>query len=234
MATDGPGPSEYWYEEVTGGPLRQGDIIRDLSVPWFPEDLDPDSAPPDSVVQFTARVTKGDWIVLDASCDLDQHRCTQILVAPVKSATQQMLGVVNKEKEYKERLEVLRRGLAEARYLLPEHVGAQPPFALSFVEFRQHLLVPIEHLERNANARPRLRLRSPFREQFGTWAGGCLARIGPEDHTLIPPFLPKLFDAQKLRAVEGMPPIAQATSRLASRPGSFVKLVRWVRGLFSG
>lgn len=235
---------QHWYDEVTGGPLRQGDVFRALAVPWFPPDMTiPAASTREADTKLTARVTTGDWIVLDASCDLDQRRCEHVIIAPVRAATHENLRISkekkekDQEKEYKERLEILRRGLYEARYLLAEHPAAHPPFELSFVEFRQHLLTPLEFLERNAQTL-RLRLKPPFREQFGNWVGACFARVGPEDRALIPVFVPNLFDTQKLRGVEGMAPPAQATGRaapqLAGKSSLRERFAAWLHSKLSG
>ena len=203
MSTAGAAHSQHWYAEVSGGPLRQGDVIRGLAVPWFPVNLEiPAAVSSEAIIQLDARVTIGTWIILDASCDLDQKRCPHLVIAPVKEATLEALGA-QKEKDRNERLEILRRGLYEARFLLADKPDATPPFPISFVEFRQHLLVPLEYVEHNAT-RPWLRLKAPIREQFGNWVGACFARVGPENEVLIPAFVPAFYDAQKLKATDGM------------------------------
>lgn len=177
--------SSHWYERADGPKLRQGDIVRDHSV-WCVADEVPD----DPEAPSTAHI-RGTWIVLDASCDVDQAKVKHVLVARVVEASKEMLGA-NNEKTLTERLECIRQGLYTTRFLLAEIPGE---FPLSFVEFRQHYVVPLAHLVCVNN---RIRLRSPFREQFGNWVGSCFSRVGPEDNTLIPRFK-QLHDAHRLR-----------------------------------
>lgn len=200
MATGVKAYYDHWYEVVDRPPFRQGDIVRNVVVFWLREDL---SAPnPDAVstqgAQIDAKWLRGDWILLDASCDLDQRVCPQVLVAPVEMATHQTLKAPD-EKQFKQRLEVMRRGGYPTRFLLSDHPKLSPPLAPSFVDFRHHLVLPIEYLERNAGGAI-LRLKSPMRELFGNWVGACISRVGPETEASIPAFTPALHDAQRLQA----------------------------------
>ena len=192
---------EYWYDIVDGSVFRQGDIFRD--VPMFSlrgDDLS-DSMPKDATEQrVVVNVVPGNWIILDPSCDLDQNNCDQVLMASIKDATQETLKTQTK-KEFKQRLEVIRRGGYETRFLLAEYPKIDHPFPVSFVDFRGHALAPIGYLRR-ISERPRLRLRSPHRERFGNWAAACLSRVGPETKMLIPPFIASIHDPHGLTAME--------------------------------
>jgi hypothetical protein len=82
---------------------------------------------------------------------------------------------------------VLRKNLEGSKFLLSEHSGIDPPFPLSFVQFRSHLLMPVHYVRRCCTGK-RLRLKHPFRESFGDWVGSNISRVGPENESLIPQF----------------------------------------------
>jgi hypothetical protein len=182
---------QYWYEQATPPPFRQGDIVRDVTAAWLPADFSPERNP---VVDTSI----ADWIVLEASCDLDQGRCAQVLLARVIEANAVNLKT-NDAKSLNERLELIRRGGYVTRFMLAEHPHSKLP--LSFVEFNTRVMLPHEYLKRVSAASGVLRLKSPFREQLGNWVGSCFSRVGPENETLIPAFT-KLHDAHRLKALD--------------------------------
>jgi hypothetical protein len=180
----------HWYESTGSGPFRQGDIFRGATIAWLPDTFTPHS-------ENELNLVTANWIALEASCDLDQRRCTQVLLAAVLDADLKNLKVGD-EKAFQQRLEVMRRGGYVTRFLL----SAEPDnkFPLSFVEFNTRALVPLSYLDKVVLGTPVLRLKSPIREQFGNWVGGCFSRVGPENEALIPPFVKSLHDAQRLKA----------------------------------
>lgn len=226
MPTPGANPYwRHWYEVVQQPPFRQGDILRGIVALWLSDAL---QVPEQNVastdpIQVSAKWNKGDWIILDGSCDLDQRVCPQVLLARVEMATQQSLKAPD-DKQFKQRLEVTRRGGYPTKFLLSDHPELTPPFALSFVDFRNHVLMPLKYLEKHAGGTI-LRLRAPIREQFGNWVGACVSRVGPEDVTLIPAFTSALHDAHRLQAAalespEPPPQVAQRRRNVFVRAAS--------------
>lgn len=203
-----PEPHEaHWYESPQQTPLRQGDIFFDLQIFRPAESIvsagDNANAQTESV---GVQVVEGNWIVLDASCDVDHGdgrpaTCQYVIVAPVMAANTTTLGGVT-GKELEQRLEVIRRGGYPGKFLLSAFSEASPSFPISYVEFRGHLTTPHSHLLTHISKR-RLRIKSPWREAFGNWVGNCISRVGPEDNTNIPRFVKALHDAQRLRAGDG-------------------------------
>lgn len=196
--------SESWYSEVDNATLRQGDIFRAVPAIQFPQDLVIDGVN----INTPAEVLTEDWIVLDASCDVEHREgrpavCQQVLLAAVREASREALRVKpDAEKEYKTRLEVLRRGLMAGKFMLPPHEGVQPPLPLSFVQYNARVLLPHAYLVARCNG-PRIRLRSPHRENFGAWVASCIGRVGVEDDAQIPSFTPALHGGQALAAQAG-------------------------------
>lgn len=195
---------ESWFEAVTSALLRQGDIFRALvSFTVSPGTVAP---PPDLQQGDQANPNyqwnRGDFIILDASCDVDaagrpRPACEQVLLAQVYPVTDIPGAAADREKT----LEVMRKGLVPSRFLLSEFDHMVPPFARSFVEYRHRTLLPHAYLCQHTGA-PRLRLKSPFREQFGQWVGACISRVGPENEDQIPPIVPRVFAPHVLRAQE--------------------------------
>lgn len=181
--------SEHWYE-MASPPFRQGDIFQELTVGWLPSNFSEQE-------EIEVELASGTWIVLEASCELDQGRCSHVLMARVFDANASHLKA-SKEKELNQRLEVLRRGDYPTKFLLSDFDKAS--FPLSFVEFSQRTFVPLPHLTNFTEQKEVIRMKSPFREKFGNWIGACFSRVGPEDHTLILPFVKGLHDEQRLKA----------------------------------
>lgn len=208
MADATPAFWTYWYDLGEFKNLRQGDILRGLTVLWFPQDMAIDeqalakaAAGEGAEVEVEAEYSKGDWIVFTASCEMDNDPDAQVLLGRVLEATQTNLKAPDEE-QLKQRLEVIKRGQYPTRFLLAEFENCEPPFLRSIVDFHFQVQMPIQYLLRTAQG-PRLRMNSPFREQFGNWVGACMSRVGPENFMLIPRIVKQLFDAQVSRAMEG-------------------------------
>jgi hypothetical protein len=169
--------------------LRQGDIFPRLVV-FAPAQSLPvleEEPAPGEKVSVEGEWDVGGWIVMSASCDVGRASADyypHVLVAKVYPATAEELKA--KGRKLDEVREAIRRGLDFHRFLLAEC----PPldFPRSYVEFRPHLTVPVEFLKRACQTRRRLRLESPFREQFGNWVGANVSRVGIEDEAQIPPY----------------------------------------------
>jgi hypothetical protein len=201
-----PAPASYWqnwYEVINDLPeLRQGDLFRDLTVALIPEDLPQLPASPGVSPTIDVELTKGDWIVLSASCDVSGDKLHgHALLASVLPATEQTLNASG-QKALEEKMEVIRRGWDPARFLLAEFPSSAPPLPLSFVQYRAQALMPLAYLRRQCVG-PRLRMRPPFREKLAAWAGSALARVGIEDSENIPQFKKQIFAAQIVRALDG-------------------------------
>jgi hypothetical protein len=192
--------SDAWYELVDGTELRQGDLFRDLLVVDLPPDLPLIKGDPPDELALKAQFRRGTFIVLTASCDLDNRRVQGTLLAAAPEATEAVVGASG-DKEYRQRLEVVRRGLDPSKFLLSDCPLTEPPLPLSIVFFRQQHFLPIGYLEANCTG-PRLRLRPPFREQFGNWVGARFANVGVENPDQIPPIVERIFTKHILDAVE--------------------------------
>ena len=196
--------SRDWYDITTSPELRQGDIFRRLLAFWLPQDLpvlesDPSENEPMAV---RVRYARADWIVVSASCDVIRGNDVHVLLARVAEVNAETMRAP-KAAELRDKIEVLRQGYDPWRFLLARTDDAIPPFPMSFVDYRQQVFLPLAYMLAHCS-RPRLRLRPPFREKLGAWAGASLGRVGVEDASQIPK--QSSFSASNvLKAVEGAP-----------------------------
>ena len=152
---------------------------------------------------FGVLLVRGDWIILEASCDVHHDgarppNVEQVLIAKVVVADEDGLGQSGKGLD--QAREAVRRGWYPSKFMLSSYEGIDPVFPLSYVEYQHHFVVPHAYLAASATAQ-RLRLRHPLREQFGSWVGSCISRVGPEDTAQIPRFGSRLQAGQALRIV---------------------------------
>jgi hypothetical protein len=195
-----------WYEVPHDHAIRQGDIFVGLRVHRASKPIAEKRTLIGSAAgeNIEVEIVEGNWIVIDASCDVDHAEgrppnCSYVLVTSAVPADSTTLRVEGKL--LNERLEVIRQGGYRGKFLLSGFSEIKPVFPVSYVEFRNHLTTPHAHLLAHLDKR-RLRIRSPWREAFGNWVGSCISRVGPEDHANIPKFVKALHDAQRIRAVD--------------------------------
>lgn len=170
-----PPQAEAWYEVIGDGTMRQGDIYRDVELFRLGDSLRTTTA----IDSVPVAKSEGTIILLSPSCDLEQDRVqTGVLVARIWAATEEHLGA-SKRSDYRKRLELLRQDGYAPRFLLPAFDGIEPPFPWSFVDWRQPYFLPKPYL-RSLAEMERLRLRHPFREKLGIWAGQRLSEVGIE------------------------------------------------------
>jgi len=139
------------------------------------------------------------WIVLTASCDMDQRSVHSILLAEVRDATPTELKV--SEKQVDTVVEIVRQGADPRKFLLAPLECIVPPFPLSVAFIRNQVLMPRPYLESLATS-SRLRLRHPVREQFGNVVGSVFSRVGPENQVNIPKMTKAVAPEQKLAQLD--------------------------------
>lgn len=191
---------DAWYEVVDGTDLRQGDIFRDLLVVDLGPEIPVIEGDPPADSNLPAQYRRGTFVVLTASCDLDNRRVQGALLAQVLEANEGTVGA-SSEKEFKQRVEVVRRNLDPSKFLLADLPSVDPPFPLSIVFFRSQHFLPIPYLQANCTG-ARLRLRHPIREQFGNWVGARFSNVGVENTHQIPPTGERIYSKHILEAVD--------------------------------
>jgi hypothetical protein len=177
----GSPPQSDWYEVVEGGDdLLQADLIAKCPV------VQVDPASMLSVVRgesdaLDARVDTISACVLTQSCDLENERVTEILVAavlPWEMVVEYELERGNARAASSGHRTALQRGNLPGLCLLNEHTEA-PTLPWSVVDFHQLAIVDREILRWTAGeGGPRLRLMSPYREHVGQEFARYVMRVG--------------------------------------------------------
>ena len=141
-----------------------------------------DDDPPEALEVAVQYGGAGARIVISASCDLDARSFPHLLLAPVYEVSEASLKSQS-AKDHRRRAEALRSGLLPRHYPLAEY----PPldFPRSFASWHDIVMLPRAYVLANTTG-PRLRLKHPYREQFGNWVGRRMSEVGPEDETQIP------------------------------------------------
>lgn len=191
----------HWYEIIENDSLRQGDLFRDLVVPLLPDSLElmnADEIRPETSIDLQWK--KGTWILFSASCDLEAEHSVPFALLGLVVPLDDILGS-GKTRNRRQRGEIVRRGLMPSKFRLVENPEASPAFADSVVDYRVHVTVPVPFLRR-ACIGPRLRLKPPFREQFGSWVGWNISRVGIENEMQIERDTAGVSDARLLEMVE--------------------------------
>lgn len=181
--------AQDWYEIVQTADLRQGDILQEL--PVFMQDStaalpSPGAATGGASITVPGAYALATWVVLSPSCDLDTGRARQVLLGHCVEATIQGLSAQG-EKDFQQKLEVVRMGLDPSKFMLPKH-EAEPCLPLSIVTTRSLAMLALEPVKQFVSGKARLRLRHPFRERLGNWCGQWISNVGPENRSLIPRF----------------------------------------------
>lgn len=154
-------PSDSWYEVVEGRDLLQGDSIDNCPV-LIPPDANVLLAGGDSI---TVAVEQYDVVVVSHSCDLLQGKLNNVIVCPhfsFEEIEQQQADF--KHKRMKERM---RRGMMPAYHMLASCSLGAKERGIRVVDFSSIFALPLAFVQDvAANCGPRLRLRSPYLEDF--------------------------------------------------------------------
>jgi hypothetical protein len=167
--TNTPSPAEHWYEIVEGDSLEQGDLLPGIRT---------SRALLDASVEGGVRVRlgRGDYVVLSQSCDLENDKVTEVLLADVR-AYQDLAHEVGNIARSTAFRDALIRGADFAYFLLHEFDGP-PQLDWSIVNFHQLRLTDITVCRRQAGELgPRLRLVPPYKENLAQCFGRYMMRV---------------------------------------------------------
>lgn len=174
--------SRGWYEVVQGEVVLQGDLLAGFPVPRI---VDGASWPIQPGAVLKAEFQISDVVVLTQSCDLENDKIDDILLAqtiPWPDAVNSEVARGNMVVKSKRFREALVAGNVPNFALL--HNREQPPgLPWSVVSFSRLFTAPKAFLVRfAADAGPRLRLRSPYREHLAQAFSRFFMRVGlPHD-----------------------------------------------------
>lgn len=163
-----------WYETVAGSELAQGDIILNCPVPRVEHYRYP---APD---EFDVYLDSHHLVVLSQSCDLENDKITEVLLAVVVDyrllATREATSnpAIRGSKWRKAAV----NGDLPAYSVLPETHGP-PPLDWSLIDFHHLFTLPKEYLQDFALAcGDRLRLVPPYREHLAQAFARYFMRVG--------------------------------------------------------
>jgi len=156
-----------WYEVVQDNELlEQGDVL-DLAAPRVVHDI---SLPGRVKVQLL----KGRWVVLSQSCDLENDKIPQVLLAAAVAYTE--LATHDHNAKRSEFRRSLVQNVAVAYSLLPKFDGP-PAIEWTVVDFHHLRLMDKAAVEEAAwKMGNRLRLRSPYKENLSQAYGRYMMR----------------------------------------------------------
>ena len=170
----------YWWKEVSGGELAQGDLFPNCRIPVL--SLKPNTSAEAPLEQGSVTA---DFIVVTQTCDLANNRAQFVALCPIYSLSK--FEIVNPEYSRKGKWEGVRKGRVEALHLLASPQYPKDNRQAHVADFGHIVSVPVEYLARHAEAvGTRWRLQSPFLEHFSQSFARFFMRVGlPAD---IPPF----------------------------------------------
>lgn len=167
-------PTPDWYEVTKGSTLCQSDLLMGCPVPKVSTTVFP---LPDELDIISGEF---DLIVLTQSCDLENSKVDEVLLALVQNyeTLLQTEGLSNPYIKGRKFREGLVKGDQPAYSLLPERSDA-PALNWSLVDFHQLFTLPKDYVERFADScGPRLRLVPPYREHLAQAFARYMMRVG--------------------------------------------------------
>jgi hypothetical protein len=172
------GVESGWYEITTGESLRQCDILMGCPILRIAGKLQwPISQSGTLPLQFE----KYDSIVLTQSCDLENEKVEDILLAQViawPTLVQHELQRKNQFIKSRKYRKALIDGDTPGQALLHKH-DSQPRLDWSIVSFQRVYTVQKDFLVQFASGSgPRLRLRPPYREHIAQAFARFVMRVG--------------------------------------------------------
>jgi hypothetical protein len=160
------------WARVNSAVLNQGDLLLNIAVPT----LQPSFPESDANGEIPIEISQVNVIVISQSCDLEQRKIQNVIVASVHSLDE--FESVNEAYKGRGKWKEVARGRVEALHLLPpteEHDNARRWMA---VDFRAISSLPFGYVERAAgSAGDRWRLQSPYLENLSQAFGRFFMRV---------------------------------------------------------
>ncbi|MGC8638302.1 MAG: hypothetical protein ACP5XB_00310 [Isosphaeraceae bacterium] len=167
-----------WYEVTNGSTLRQCDILFGCPVFRLGGSMHWPIEPSESL---PIRIEKYDSIILTQSCDLENNKVEDILLAQIiawPAAVRQELARGNQIVNKRDYRKALIEGNTPGQALLHKHEG-EPRLDWSIVSFQRLYTIQKDFLVEYAHkCGDRLRLRSPYREHIAQAFARFVMRVG--------------------------------------------------------
>lgn len=161
--------NHQWYEVAKGESLEQGDLLPNVRVPRVVVD-------PSAENGFRILVGTGSYVVLSQTCDLENDKVKEVLLASVLTYQEMAheIGAAARSTAFRE---ALIKG-ADFAYFLLHRFDEQPNLEWSVVNFHQLRLIDVKFCRSHARSLgPRLRLVSPYKENLAQSFGRYMMRV---------------------------------------------------------
>jgi hypothetical protein len=156
--------------------LNQGDLLLAVKVPILPDTFPETDG--DGTIQISA--DDSDVIVLSQSCDLENNKLPNVLLAQVFSTAE--FEDKNQSYRQKGRWKEVSRGRFEALHLICSPDASEDPKKALVVDFRMIVSLPIGYIQRVAmEAGDRWRLQPPHLEALSHSFGRFFSRVALPD-----------------------------------------------------
>jgi hypothetical protein len=187
---DGTRVVPSWYEVIEGSRLEQGDVLPGIVT---------SRALADSSVEggYRIRVGSGDYVVLSQTCDLENDKVGEVLLATFRSYQDlaHEVGAMARSTAFRDAL--IR--CSDFAYFLLHDFDGPPNLAWSVVDFHHLRLTDVATCRQQADELgPRLRMTPPYKENLAQCFGRYMMRVAlPETaHAFkrvayVPPVVPK-------------------------------------------
>lgn len=157
-----------WYDITQGDSLEQGDLLLGVRAPRAIAD-------PSAVGGYRILVGTGDYVVLSQTCDLENEKVREVLLANVLTY-QELAQEVTAARGTDFRNAQIKG--SEVSYFLLHRFDGPPSVEWSVINFHQLRLVDIGFCREHArNLGPRLRLVSPYKENLAQSFGRYMMRV---------------------------------------------------------
>jgi hypothetical protein len=173
--------SDFWWEEVTGSQLAQGDLLDSCLLPIFSEPTRGE----DGVFELEGEAIRARLIVMTQSCDLANEKASSVALCPIWTIADYESSFPESPK--KKAWEEVRKGRKESLHLLASPITPEDNRTALVVVFEEIFSLPIGYLKGHADSLgSRWRLKSPYLEHLSQSFARFFMRVGLP--STIPPF----------------------------------------------
>lgn len=161
-----------WWESIDSGVLAQGDLLPDCCLPVF---VDP--SPSELSDARDVEVVSQRLIVVTQTCDLENRKVEFVALCPIHTLAE--FAGANPKYENRKNWDQVRKGREQSLHMLASTEAPLDNMSSLVVDFGHIVSLPIEYLERHAEALgDRSRLNSPFLEHFSQAFARFFMRVG--------------------------------------------------------
>lgn len=173
-----------WYEITESREITQGDLIADVPVISFIEDIPLPIK--NGEIESPIYYGEANIMILSQACDLQNRDVDPVILCSYWPAEGYGNRIGDEAYNSKSRWEAIRRGFVYSHFLLKEYDGEHKEdfkHPLSIINFKKIFVLPHKYIEKVVSRNPRrLRLLPPYREHLSQSFARFFMRVGlPQD-----------------------------------------------------